>query len=324
MSYNIFRMIFFQPPKNEIEQQTKDFLEHLEIALNRSPRTLDSYARTLAAFFTWGEIAIPGDITAEKVRGYRLYLNRKSNLRGGTMKKNTQAYHAIVLRTFLKYLAKNDVAVLPAEKIEVGKVPDRQVDFLEYEEVERLMQAVEGQDVKRLRDKAILELLFSSGLRVSELIGLDRVHVNLDKSEFSVRGKGSKLRIVFISETAKEALGHYLGKRADVDPALFVSYPKQGLVNRVNAKRESMRLTARSVQRLVKYYATKAGILKNVHPHTLRHSFATDLLVNGADIRSVQAMLGHASITTTQIYTHITNERLKEIHQSFHAKRKKK
>lgn len=317
-------MIFFQPPKNEIEQQTKDFLEHLEIALNRSPRTLDSYARTLAAFFTWGEIAIPGDITAEKVRGYRLYLNRKSNLRGGTMKKNTQAYHAIVLRTFLKYLAKNDVAVLPAEKIEVGKVPDRQVDFLEYEEVERLMQAVEGQDVKRLRDKAILELLFSSGLRVSELIGLDRVHVNLDKSEFSVRGKGSKLRIVFISETAKEALGHYLGKRADVDPALFVSYPKQGLVNRVNAKRESMRLTARSVQRLVKYYATKAGILKNVHPHTLRHSFATDLLVNGADIRSVQAMLGHASITTTQIYTHITNERLKEIHQSFHAKRKKK
>ena len=324
MSYNIFRMIFFQQPKNEIEQQTKDFLEHLEIALNRSPRTLDSYARTLAAFFTWGEIAIPGDITAEKVRGYRLYLNRKSNLRGGTMKKNTQAYHAIVLRTFLKYLAKNDITVLPAEKIEVGKIPDRQVDFLEYEEVERLMQAVEGQDVKRLRDKAILELLFSSGLRVSELIGLDRVHVNLDKSEFSVRGKGSKLRIVFISETAKEALGQYLGKRADVDPALFVSYPKQGLVNRVNAKRESMRLTARSVQRLVKYYATKAGILKNVHPHTLRHSFATDLLVNGADIRSVQAMLGHASITTTQIYTHITNERLKEIHQSFHAKRKKK
>ncbi len=317
-------MIFFQKPKNEIEECTKNFLEHLEIELNRSPRTIDSYARTLLAFFTWGEIAIPDHITAEKVRSYRLYLNRKSNLRGGTMKKNTQAYHAIVLRTFLKYLAKNDVVVLPAEKIEVGKIPDRQVDFLEYEEVERLMQAVEGKDVKRLRDKAILELLFSSGLRVSELTGLDQVHVNLDKSEFSVRGKGSKLRIVFISKTAKEALGKYLAKRADVDPALFVSYPKKGLVNQASAKRESMRLTARSVQRLVKYYATKAGILKNVHPHTLRHSFATDLLVNGADIRSVQAMLGHASITTTQIYTHITNERLKEIHQSFHAKRKKK
>ncbi len=327
-------MLFFQKPRNAIETLTKRFLEHLEIELNRSPRTLESYARTLSAFFTWGAIATPGDITQEKVRDYRIYLNRKENNRGGTMKKNTQAYHAIVLRTFLKYLARNDVDVLPAEKIEVGKVPDRQVDFLEYEEVERLLQAADpavarsGQtgaaNVKVLRDRAILELLFSSGLRVSELIGLDRHHLNLDKAEFSVRGKGSKLRIVFISPGAKQALQHYLDQRSDVDPALFVANPKKGLVNKKNSARESMRLTPRSVQRLVKHYATKAGIVKDVHPHTLRHSFATDLLVNGADIRSVQAMLGHASITTTQIYTHITNERLKEIHQSFHAKRKKK
>ena len=241
-----------------------------------------------------------------------------------TLKKNTQAYQAIVLRTFLKHLAKQDVFTLAPEKIEVGKTPDRQVDFLEFEEVERLMLAASGTDIKLLRDRAILELLFSSGLRVSELVGLDREHVNLDKEEFSIRGKGGKLRIVFISPDAKAALQAYINKRHDVDPAFFVAYAKKGLVNSKNAAHESNRLTTRSVQRLVKYYAKKAGIIKDVHPHTLRHSFATDLLVNGADIRSVQSMLGHASITTTQIYTHITDEHLKEIHRSFHAKRKKR
>lgn len=311
-------------PKNEIERLAKRFCDHLEIELNRSPRTLESYTRTLSSFFTWGNIGTPADITADKIREYRLYLNRKATRNGATMKKNSQAYHIIVLRTFLKFLAKQDIPALAAEKIEIGKIPDRQVGFLEYEEVERLIAAASGTDAKTLRDKAILELLFSSGLRVSELIGLDRDHINLDKEEFSVRGKGSKLRIVFISPAAKAALKTYLNKRADVDPALFVSYPKKGLVNKANAKRDTARLTPRSVQRIVKHYAKKAGIVKDVHPHTLRHSFATDLLVNGADIRSVQSMLGHSSITTTQIYTHITNERLKEIHRSFHAKRKKK
>lgn len=319
----MFSMIFFEKPKNEIEHLAKRFCEYLEIELSRSRRTLESYSRVLQAFFDWGKIETPADITADRVRAYRLYLNRRLNRQGESLKKNTQSYHAIVLRTFLKYLAKQDIAVLPAEKIEVGKAEDRQIDFLEYDEVMRLIDAASGTTPKILRDRAMLELLFSSGLRVSELVSLDRAHVNLEKEEFSVRGKGRKLRIVFISPTAKTALQASLDSRGDVDPALFISYPKKGLVNTQGSKRESKRLTTRSVARIVKYYATKAGIIKDVHPHTLRHSFATDLLVNGADIRSVQAMLGHASITTTQIYTHVTNERLKEVHQAFHAKRKK-
>lgn len=311
-------------PLTPLQTHAKRFLEHLEIEMNRSLRTTESYGRALNAFFAWGNLRIPGDITAEKVREYRLYLNRKENGRGGLLKKNTQAYQAIVLRTFLKYLAKQDIPTLAAEKVEVGRLPDRQIDFLEFEEVEQLIAAANGTDIRLLRDQAILELLFSSGLRVSELVNLDRDHLNLDKEEFSIRGKGGKLRIVFISSAAKAALKAYLGKRGDIDPALFVAYAKKGLVNKKNAKRDTLRLTPRSIQRLVKHYAKKAGIVKDVHPHTLRHSFATDLLVNGADIRSVQSMLGHASITTTQIYTHITNERLKEIHHSFHAKRRGK
>lgn len=313
-----------QKPKSEIEQLAQDFADHLEIEMNRSHRTIDSYTRTLSAFFNWGEVRSPKDITPEKVRTYRLHLNRKESRPGQLLKKSTQAYHIIVIRTFLKYLAKHDIKTLAAEKIEIGRVPERQVDFLEYDEVERLLAAPEGGDIRARRDRALLELLFSAGLRVSELTGLDRDQVNLAKEEFSVRGKGSKLRIVFLSPRAKTAITEYLDARGDIDPALFVSHPKKGLVNKKNATRETLRITPRTVERLVKHYAKKAGIVKDVHPHTLRHSFATDLLANGADIRSVQAMLGHASITTTQIYTHVTNERLKEIHQSFHGKRKKK
>ena len=311
-------------PKTALQLLAKEFLEHLEIELNRSEKTLANYELVLNQFISWAEIDTPEQNPAEKIRSYRIFLNRKTTQAGNTLKKNTQAYHAIVIRTFLKYLAKNDIPVLAPEKVEIGKVPDRQVDFLEIDEVIRLLKATEGDTLKALRDQAIIELLFSSGLRVSELTSLNRDQVNLDKDEFSVRGKGSKLRIVFLSEEAKIALKTYLNKRTDVDPALFIAYPKKGLVSNQNSKRESLRLTPRSIQRLVKYYAKKAGIVKDVHPHTLRHSFATDLLINGADIRSVQSLLGHASITTTQIYTHITNERLKEVHKNFHTSRSKK
>ena len=194
-SYNDHTGMTDTPQETPLQKLLIHFLEHLEIELNRSPRTLEHYGRSLGNFLSWGNLTDPSDITPEKVREYRVYLNRKENGRGTTLKKNTQAYHAIVLRTFLKYLAKNDIRSLAAEKIEVGKVPDRQVDFLEYDEVERLIDAADGKTAKGLRDRAILELLFSSGLRVSELIGLDRNHLNLDKEEFSVRGKGSKLQI---------------------------------------------------------------------------------------------------------------------------------
>ncbi|NTW75676.1 MAG: tyrosine-type recombinase/integrase [Candidatus Moranbacteria bacterium] len=300
------------------------FLEHLEIELDRSPRTIDSYQRSLEKFFRMADIRKPDDMTVQRIREYRIRLNREKTKSGETLRKSTQTYHVVVLRSFLKYLSKEDVATVPSEKIEVGKTPTRQVDFLELDEVERLLAAASSQSLRGLRDRAILELLFSAGLRVSELTSLDRESVNLKKGEFSVRGKGSKLRVVFLSDDARDALYRYLEKRRDMDPSLFIAVPvsKKGFVRERGAT--DLRLTQRSVQRLVKRYAAKAGIVKDVHPHTLRHSFATDLLQNGADIRSVQAMLGHASITTTQIYTHVTNERLREIHEAFHAKRKKK
>lgn len=308
-------------PNTPLGDHVRDFLEYLEIELNRSPRTLDNYARTLTDFLLWGSLTQPRHITAQKVRSYRVYLNRKETKPGTPLKKSTQNYHIVVLRTFLKYLAKQDVETLAAEKIEIGKTPDRQVDFLEYDEVVALIAASRGSSLRAYRDHALLSLLFSAGLRVSELTSLNRDSLNFVKDEFSVRGKGSKLRVVFLSPEAKASLTHYLEKRADVDEALFIRYPKKGLQNKSASQKDSKRLTPRSVQRLVKHYAKKAGITKDVHPHTLRHSFATDLLANGADIRSVQSMLGHSSITTTQIYTHVTNERLKEVHKQFHGKR---
>lgn len=313
----------FNKPTTDLERLAQGFLGHLEIEMGRSPRTIRSYTEVLGSFFEWGTLKQAKDITVERVRSYRIFLNRKLTLSGHPLRPTTQAYHAIVIRTFLKYLAREDIETLPAEKIEIGRVPERQVDFLEEDEVERLLQSPAGDTLRVRRDRAILALLFSAGLRVSELTALDRDQVNLRKDEFSVRGKGNKLRIVFLSEDAKRILRDYLDHRTDIDPALFVAHGKKGLTNRQAAHRISQRLTPRSVERIVKYYAKKAGIVKDVHPHTLRHSFATDLLRNGADIRAVQTMLGHASITTTQIYTHVTNERLREIHKTFHGKGRK-
>jgi site-specific recombinase XerD len=295
----------------DIKGLLKDYLDYLEIEKNRSIKTRISYGRYLKRFLEFSRISKPEQVSQDLVRHYRLWLNRQN------IKKNTQNYYLIALRNFLKYLAKRDIEVLPADKIELGKLSERQVIFLENNELERLLNAPEGTSFKSLRGRAILELLFSTGLRVSELCALNRDSINLHSGEFAVRGKGDKIRLVFLSETAKEALKNYLGKREDVDEALFVRYAKNF------NKQDKLRLTSRSVERLIKYYAVKAGLSKKVTPHTLRHSFATDLLMNGADIRSVQALLGHSNITTTQIYTHITDKQLREVHKAFHGKRRR-
>ena len=302
-----------------IDKLLTDFLEYLEIERNRSQKTIENYHHYLRRFLEWAKISKPKDITAELVRSYRIYLNRKTDAKGKELKKVTQNYHMIAIRSFLKYLSKRDIESLAAEKIEIGKNPSHEIEFLDGNELDRLLSAASGTSVKALRDRAILELLFSAGLRVSELININRDQINLSRQEFSVKGKGDKIRIVFVSNTAKEALEKYLAKRMDIDPALFVRFSKKK-----KTETDKKRLTPRSIQRIVKFYATKAGIVKDVHPHTLRHSFATDLLANGADIRSVQTMLGHSSITTTQIYTHITNQQLKEVHRNFHAKKQKR
>lgn len=307
---------------SQIQELKRQYLEHLEVEKNRSPKTLENYDRYLKKFLKWAKIENPEQITDALVRNFRLHLNRLQNEKGETLSMSTQNYYLIALRNFLKFLAKRDILTLQAEKVEMGKIPQREVAFLENSELFRLIAAADGKTFKRLRDKAILELLFSTGLRVSELTSLDREKLNLKSHELSVRGKGGKIRLVFVSDSATETLKQYLEKRKDTDPALFVR-DKKSLSRFGKKETGDLRLTARSVQRIVKYYSTKAGIVKNVHPHTLRHSFATDLLKNGADIRSVQAMLGHASISTTQIYTHLTNPRLKEIHKKFHTNKNK-
>jgi site-specific recombinase XerD len=295
------------------------FLEYLEIEKTRSPQTVRNYDFYLKRFAAWsGELA-PGAITQEKIRQYRLWLNRFKDETGRELKKNTQNYHLIAFRAFLKYLAKHDIKTLSAEKIELGKMPERVVDFLEGSDLERILEAptlAEAPEIIKKRDKAILEMLFSTGLRVSELTNLKKEQVNLKKDEFTVRGKGGKLRVVFLSNQSKFWVKQYLDARQDVSPFLFVSHDR--------AHESEKALTTRSVERLVKKYSKIAGITKKVTPHTMRHSYATDLLMNGADIRSVQAMLGHSSITTTQIYTHITNQQLRDVHKSFHGRRRGK
>ncbi|MEK7564753.1 MAG: site-specific tyrosine recombinase/integron integrase [Patescibacteria group bacterium] len=292
-----------------------DYLNYLEIEKNRSIKTIENYDRYLRRFFDYAKINSPSSISNDVVRNYRLHLNRITP----PLKKITQAYHLIALRNFLKYLAKRDVKTLTADKIELGKIGDRHIDFLENEEIERLLDSANGNSVKNLRDKALLELLFSTGLRVSELCSLNKESVNLKRGEFAVRGKGDKIRVVFLSEPARRSLENYIAKREDMSEALFA----RRISDKKQKANKDLRITPRTVQRIVKYYATKAGIVKDIHPHTLRHSFATDLLRNGADIRSVQAMLGHSNITTTQIYTHVTDTGLKEIHKAFHARRRK-
>ena len=307
----------------------REFLEYIEIERGRSLKTVENYDRYLSRFFDFAKIDSPKKIDDAVVREFRLWLNRQTARDGKlgkeTLKKKTQNYYLIALRSFLKYLMKRNVESLSPERIELAKVSERHLDLISVEELGRILEAPEGDDVKVLRDKAILEMLFSTGLRVSELCSLPR-DLDLGKDEFSVRGKGEKVRVVFLSDSAKTAVKKYLAKRKDMDDALFVNV---GKIKRSDLKNsggrseiDSLRLTPRSVERIVAYYAIKAGVSKKVTPHVIRHSFATDLLSNGADIRSVQMMLGHASISTTQIYTHVTDKALRDVHKKFHSRGK--
>lgn len=294
-----------------------DFLEYLEIEQNRSQKTIANYDHYLTRLNDYaGDIKV-SDITPELVRKWRLWLNRLGTNVSDELQKTTQNYHLIALRSFLKFCAKRDIPALTADKIELARTTRKQVTFLTPEEVERMFAMPQIAEVAGLRDRAILELLFSSGLRVSELVGLNRDHVNLKRREFMVRGKGQKDRPIFISESAADWLGRYMDRREDNSTPLFV---RIGGKKKVDQSGDFTRLTARSVQRMVARYALLAGITKHVSPHTLRHSFATDLLMNGADLRSVQAMLGHSNIATTQIYTHVTDPHLKAVHEKFHRK----
>lgn len=298
-----------------------DFLEYLEIDRGRSSRTIKNYDFYLKRFSNWAKNPNPEKINPDLIHKYRLYLNRlKEGRDDETLKKSTQNYHLIALRAFLKYLTKHNIKTMSAARIELAKQSKRTVEFLETDELIKLLKQpmLISSDMIALRDKAILELLFSTGMRVSELANLKIDQINLKRDEFTVRGKGDKPRIVFLSDSAKESMKKYLNKRHDTSPFIFISH------DRAKKGREyTGPLTPRSIQRIVERYAIAAGITKKITPHTLRHTFATDLLLSGADIRSVQSMLGHESITTTQVYTHITNNQMKEVHKKFHDRSRK-
>lgn len=321
MSYNInIKLIFFM---NKIKEYIIEFLEYCEIEKNNSPKTIQNYDHYLKRFIAWSKIEKPSQITLELVRKYRIYLNRFTNDKGNSLKKITQNYHIVAIRAFVKYLAKRDIETLSAEKIELPKIPERTVDFLEEHELDKLLNSPNTSKLDGLRDKAILELLFSSGMRVSELISIDKALIEGKKEEITIRGKGDKPRVVFISPQARKSINNFLEKRNDNLIPLFISIPRGKQKKEDPSDPDFRRLSQRSVQRILSKYAKIAGITKKVTPHVLRHSMATDLLSSGADIRSVQAILGHSNISTTQIYTHVTDKKLKEIHQTFHGKRRK-
>jgi len=299
----------------DVQKLLDDYLNYLEIEKNRSIKTRENYKRYLDAFINFSKIKTEKDISAEKVRDFRLHLARVETPKGENLKKTTQSYYIIALRNFLKYLIKRDFNVLSPDKIELPRIPGRQIEIIEYPDLERLLAAPNGSDLRSLRDKAILETLFSTGLRISELCSLNR-RFDINRGELTVRGKGGKLRVVFLSERSKKAIKNYLDKRFDTEEALFISLTKS------KKPKVIARIIPRTIQRIVDFYSRKAGITKKVHPHTIRHLFATDLLIGGADLRSVQELLGHASISTTQIYTHLTNKELREVHRAFHGRRR--
>ncbi len=299
-----------------------DFLEYLEIQKGCSPFTIRDYRRYLKRFHNWltenSPATKPEEINLELIRRYRLYLAHLRARDGLPLQRITQSYHIIALRAFLRYLlVQRDIATLSPDKIELPKQGSRSPAFLNPGQMERLLNSPQISNIRGLRDRTILETLFSTGLRVSELVNLNRDQVDLERKEFGVKGKGNKLRVVFLSDTAAQWIERYLRSRQDRFKPLFIRH--SGKVDDRN-NGERMRLTARSIQNIVARYAKRAGLPIEATPHTLRHSFATDLLISGADIRSVQEMLGHESIRTTQVYTHVTNRHLKEVHKAFHSK----
>lgn len=304
--------------KNSISSFILDFLEYMEVEKGRSILTVqnyDRYLQTFALFAKKNGIENPEKIDLELLRKYRLDLNRKN------MGKNTQNYYLIALRSFLKYLNKRNVETLSPDQIELAKTDERQITFLDIDELDELLSKPDLTTPQGRRDKAILDLLFSTGLRVSELCNLKRTDINLEKSEFSVKGKGGKVRVVFLDHEAKESIRRYLDLRPDKSEFLFISYGHSNQLT-TNNQQLTTGITPRSVQRMIHKYALAAGITKHVTPHVMRHSFATDLLMSGADLRSVQALLGHSSVTTTQIYTHVTDQHLQEVHEAFHGLRR--
>jgi site-specific recombinase XerD len=299
-----------------------EYLEYIEIEKGRSHLTVRNYDHYISRFITFLKSENFADINERNMREYRLYLNRlpaTNKKNSETLDKKTQNYHMIALRAFFKYLRKRSVDIYDPEKIELAKTPGRELDLITDKELGRLMAAPDQSTIAGLRDMAMLEMLFSTGLRVSELAALDR-YMDMTSRELSVRGKGGKVRVVFLSDRAVDAVNKYIDKRVDIDEALFVDHSPRSH-SRI-AKGQSTRLTTRSIERVIEKYATLAGISKKCTPHVLRHSFATDLLYNGADLRTVQMMLGHASIATTQVYTNVTNKFLRDQFEKFHDKKK--
>jgi site-specific recombinase XerD len=311
---------------NSLFSLKQDFLQYIEIEKGRSALTVRNYDHYLTRFLDFAKADSPSDITEHMMREYRVFLNRhparaiKKGQSQETLDKKTQNYHLIALRAFFKYIRKRGSGGYDPEKIELAKTSQRELDLITEKELHNLMSAPDTTNISGLRDKAILELFFSTGLRVSELCSLDR-DVELNTGEISIRGKGGKIRVVFISGNAKDAVQKYLKARVDIDEAMFIDHSPRA--HSRMEKEESIRLTPRSVERIVEKYANMAGIAKKCTPHVIRHSFATDLLYNGADLRTVQMMLGHASISTTQIYTNVTNKFLRDQFEKFHSKRKR-
>jgi site-specific recombinase XerD len=311
-----------QQSKMSVELLIGDFLEYLEIEKGCSSLTIQRYRHYLRRFRNWltqnCPATRPDEISLEHIRRYRLYLARLRAHDGRLLERVTQSYHIVALRAFLRYLlVQRDIPTLSPDKVELPKQGSRSIAFLNPEQVERLLNSPKISNNAGLRDRTILETLFSTGLRVSELVSLNRDQIDLERKEFGVKGKGNKLRVVFLSDTAAQWIDRYLLARKDHFRPLFIRYSGRADTQRDG---EKMRLTARSIERIVAKYARRSGLPIEATPHTLRHSFATDLLISGADIRSVQEMLGHESIKTTQVYTHVTDRHLKEVHKAFHRR----